>query len=521
MGGDHRDRQMDPRHLEPVLDVELVCAIGVLGRELPAAAPQLDIGEPGQRVRGQQLVALMPFLVLALEERTRLLDAPTHVEHVRDRTVRLVQQHRVADGGGEVVCPCGVRRRLGIADGAAEEGEDGERLDPERVVVELVGELERCTGVLERSGEALLEAGRPREPALDARLQRRPRLSPRAGPPRAARPPGRGPRARRGGARASARSGPMSLSASRSVDDRPGARPFSGGAMRTSCGQGSTDGARRMPSDGVSRSACSASSAATADAPRSAASVAASSSTAAICGVGRVARRARGGGRGAIGSSTIARNASVNAPALLSQVAVENRRQQRVGEANRAVLALDHVRGDRRRERVGRNPRPLQERLRRRPECRGERERVARRRGKSGEPRADELVQRLRNRERLERVDVPVENACQLQREERITARPLVDAEQRLAGERPPEAVVQEPMERADAERSHPQPLDALRIQRLLQPRRLGAIDEPSGEQHENRTARQVFAARTRARSTRTGRATGRRRLQAGSASAR
>ena len=91
MGGDHRDRQMDPGHLEPVLDVELVCAIGILGRELPAVAPQFDIGKPGQRVRGQQLVALMPFLVLALEERTRLLDAPTHVEHVRDRTVRLVQ----------------------------------------------------------------------------------------------------------------------------------------------------------------------------------------------------------------------------------------------------------------------------------------------------------------------------------------------------------------------------------------------------------------------------------------------
>jgi hypothetical protein len=135
MGGDYGDRQMDPGHLEPVLDVELVCAIGILGRELPAVAPQFDIGKPGQRVRGQQLVALMPFLVLALEERTRLLGAPTHVEHVRDRTVRLVEQRRVADGGGKVMCPFGARRCLRIADGAAEGGEDGERLDPERVVV--------------------------------------------------------------------------------------------------------------------------------------------------------------------------------------------------------------------------------------------------------------------------------------------------------------------------------------------------------------------------------------------------
>jgi hypothetical protein len=42
-------------------------------------------------------------------------------------------------------------------------------------------------------------------------------------------------------------------------------------------------------------------------------------------------------------------------------------------------------------------------------------------------------------------------------------------------------------MERADAERSDRQPLDAPRIQRLLQPGRLGVGDEPAGEQHENR----------------------------------
>ena len=181
------------------------------------------------------------------------------------------------------------------------------------------------------------------------------------------------------------------------------------------------------------------------------------------------------------------RNSSVNASSLVAQVEVENRRKQRVREPNRAVLALDHVRGDCRRERVGRNTCALQERLRRRPQCRGERERVTRHRGKCGEPCADELVQLLRNRERLERVDVHVENACQLQREERVTAGPLVDAEQRLAAERPPETVAQQPMERADAERSNRQPLDAPRLQRLLQPGRLGAGDKPPGEQHENR----------------------------------
>jgi hypothetical protein len=87
-----------------------------------------------------------------------------------------------------------------------------------------------------------------------------------------------------------------------------------------------------------------------------------------------------------------------------------------VGEANRAVLALDHVGVGRRRERVGRNPARSRSDADAVPSAEAKRERVARRRGKPGEPRADELVQRLRDRERPERVDVPVENACQLQR---------------------------------------------------------------------------------------------------------
>jgi len=45
-------------------------------------------------------------------------------------------------------------------------------------------------------------------------------------------------------------------------------------------------------------------------------------------------------------------DASVNAPPPLAQVLVKNRRKQRVAEADRRVLALDHVRGDRRVERV-------------------------------------------------------------------------------------------------------------------------------------------------------------------------
>ena len=73
------------------------------------------------------------------------------------------------------------------------------------------------------------------------------------------------------------------------------------------------------------------------------------------------------------------------------------------------------------------------------------------------------------------RVDVRVESTRQLEGEERISARPLVDAEQRLTRERPAEPVAQQLMERTDAERPHPQLPDALRTERLLEHRRLRA----------------------------------------------
>jgi hypothetical protein len=58
-----------------------------------------------------------------------------------------------------------------------------------------------------------------------------------------------------------------------------------------------------------------------------------------------------------------------------------------------------------------------------------------------------------------------------------------VDAEQRLTREGPTEPVAQEPVERAGAERPHAQPLDPLRIERLLDRRRLRSVNEPPGEQ--------------------------------------
>ena len=68
MDGDDRDRKVVLRHLEPVLDRDVVCARGVVGRELPAPGPELDPGEAPERARAPRLVALAPLLVLALEQ---------------------------------------------------------------------------------------------------------------------------------------------------------------------------------------------------------------------------------------------------------------------------------------------------------------------------------------------------------------------------------------------------------------------------------------------------------------------
>ena len=66
-----------------------------------------------------------------------------------------------------------VCRRVSVSDETAEEREHSECDDPPRVVVEIVGQVERGTSVLERSDKALLEARRPRETAVSGRLQRR------------------------------------------------------------------------------------------------------------------------------------------------------------------------------------------------------------------------------------------------------------------------------------------------------------------------------------------------------------
>jgi hypothetical protein len=74
----------------------------------------------------------------------------------------------------------------------------------------------------------------------------------------------------------------------------------------------------------------------------------------------------------------------------------------------------------------------------------------------------------------------------QLQREERVPARALVDAEEGLAAERSAEAVEQQPLERTDAERLDLKVLETLCGERVLELRRPYALGRAAGEQDDD-----------------------------------
>src|SRR5262245_10318850 len=89
MDSNRSDRKMHPRHLEPVLDLDLVRAFGVVGCELPAAAPQLDPCKPVKRICCQKLVSLAPQVVFALEQRAGGIKVPLRNEHTTQHVCRL------------------------------------------------------------------------------------------------------------------------------------------------------------------------------------------------------------------------------------------------------------------------------------------------------------------------------------------------------------------------------------------------------------------------------------------------
>jgi hypothetical protein len=85
-----------------------------------------------------------------------------------------------------------------------------------------------------------------------------------------------------------------------------------------------------------------------------------------------------------------------------------------------------------------------------------------------GDPRANELVECLRDRQRLNGIKIVRQGADELEREERVSTRPLMDSEQSLTWERPGQPVAEELVERADAEGPDLHMLDVLFGQRLL-----------------------------------------------------
>src|SRR5439155_1758626 len=82
----------------------------------------------------------------------------------------------------------------------------------------------------------------------------------------------------------------------------------------------------------------------------------------------------------------------------------------------RAVCAFDHLRDNGRIERLRVDTGTLEQRGRRSPECGCETERLARRRRKAGEARAQEPLERLRDGKRLRQVDLEAQGAREPER---------------------------------------------------------------------------------------------------------
>ena len=155
-------------------------------------------------------------------------------------------------------------------------------------------------------------------------------------------------------------------------------------------------------------------------------------------------------------------------------------------ETDDAVRELDHVVRERRLERVAVELGGLQPAVRA-----GEQQRRAASRPAAVEPSADERLQRLRDRQRLRRIDVRAERAGELEREERVPARGLVEAEQRRPREHAAEPSLQDRVQRARAERADLHALEPLVVDRELELRHRDAVPEPAGEEQADVLLRQ------------------------------
>ena len=156
------------------------------------------------------------------------------------------------------------------------------------------------------------------------------------------------------------------------------------------------------------------------------------------------------------------------------------RREQRMSEPDHAVRALDHVGSDRRSERLLVDSGRLHELERRRAGHSHDEQRLPRLLRQRAQSLADEVLERVGYRQRLRGIErrSHVERPRQLEREEGIAARCIVQPQQGRTWESESEPVTDETLDRADAERPDGQSLDHSGKRRLERRRRLAAAGE-------------------------------------------
>ena len=162
-----------------------------------------------------------------------------------------------------------------------------------------------------------------------------------------------------------------------------------------------------------------------------------------------------------------------------------------MGEADGRSRSLDDVRGERRVERPGLDPGRLED-GHRRPSVRGDQEqRVVRRSAEPAEAGAQESRQRIGDRDCVGHRVTLSRSARELQCVEGVSARDLVQPEQRRSWERPPQRLAQQQLGRTDAQWPHLESFDGTRCKSVLDARHDDGLAETPRQEHEQRHGRQ------------------------------
>ena len=157
-----------------------------------------------------------------------------------------------------------------------------------------------------------------------------------------------------------------------------------------------------------------------------------------------------------------------------------------MGEDHAVPGRSDHARRECGLERVIFDLGGAKERARRAPGRRHDQERRSARLRKLGEPRVDELLERLGQAERPGWIAAPAvgtERAGQCEREERVSARGFVEAKERRPREASAELPLQDSVESACAERADAHAGGAALVERALQLGNCDALAEPASEE--------------------------------------